>query len=174
MVIWCRLVGCQQSLILLWKCWRLGCLRRVYAMWVGKLSVVFDFVQNVTKEDSLCYQSRYQLPFMTFVERFIAMFAIGIGSEKLWGKVYDWLKKGLFNYALIFTFQTDGCTESTFAATCFIYFPISCGDLGINSKNSQPDIDSSAARYKMYKRVATHKAPRIHPVKIRKKKNNKM
>ena len=49
-----------------------------------------------------------------------------------------------------------------------------CGDLGINSKNSQPDIDSSAARYKMYKRVATHKAPRIHPVKIRKKKNNKM
>ena len=44
-----------------------------------------------------------------------------------------------------------------------------CGDLGINSKNSQPDIDSSAARYKMYKRVATHKAPRIHPVKIRKK-----
>ena len=49
-----------------------------------------------------------------------------------------------------------------------------CGDLGINSKNSQPDIDSSAARYKMYNRVATHKAPRIHPVKIRKKKNNKM
>ena len=26
----------------------------------------------------------------------------------------------------------------------------------------------------MYKPVATHKAPRIHPVKIRKKKNNKM
>ena len=25
----------------------------------------------------------------------------------------------------------------------------------------------------MYKHVATHKAPRIHPVKIRKKKNNK-
>ena len=49
-----------------------------------------------------------------------------------------------------------------------------CGDLGINRKNSQPDIDSSAARYKMYKCVATHKAPRIHPVKIRKKKNNKM
>ena len=49
-----------------------------------------------------------------------------------------------------------------------------CGDLGINSKNSQPGIDSSAARYKMYKCVATHKAPRIHPVKIRKKKNNKM
>ena len=44
-----------------------------------------------------------------------------------------------------------------------------CGDLGINSKNSQPDIDSSAARYKMYKRVATHKAPRIHPVKNQKK-----
>ena len=43
------------------------------------------------------------------------------------------------------------------------------GDLGINSKNSQPDIDSSAARYKMYKRVATHKAPRIHPVKNQKK-----
>ena len=55
-----------------------------------------------------------------------------------------------------------------------MYIYISCGDLGINSKNSQPDIDSSAARYKMYKRVATHKAPRIHPVKIRKKKNNKM
>ena len=50
----------------------------------------------------------------------------------------------------------------------------SCGDLGINRKNSQPDIDTSVARYKMYKRVATHKAPRIHPVKIRKKKNNKM
>ena len=46
----------------------------------------------------------------------------------------------------------------------------SCGDLGINRKNSQPDIDSSAARYKMYKCVATHKAPRIHPVKIRKRK----
>ena len=44
-----------------------------------------------------------------------------------------------------------------------------CGDLGINSKNSQPDIDSSAARFKMYKRVATHKAPRIHPVKNQKK-----
>ena len=41
-----------------------------------------------------------------------------------------------------------------------------CGDLGINRKNSQPDMDSSAARYKMYKCVATHKAPRIHPVKI--------
>ena len=49
-----------------------------------------------------------------------------------------------------------------------------CGDLGINRKNSQPDIDSSAARYKMYKCVATHKTPRIHPVKIRKKKNNEM
>ena len=49
-----------------------------------------------------------------------------------------------------------------------------CGHLGINSKNSQPDIDSSAARYKMYKCVGMHKAPRIHPVKIRKKKNNKM
>ena len=47
---------------------------------------------------------------------------------------------------------------------------VACGDLGINSKNSQPDIDSSAARYKMYKRVATHKAPRIHPVKIKKRK----
>ena len=49
-----------------------------------------------------------------------------------------------------------------------------CGDLGINRKNSQPDIDSSAARYKMYKCVATHKAPRIHPVKIKRKKNDKM
>ena len=54
------------------------------------------------------------------------------------------------------------------------YAYVICGDLGINRKNSQPDIDSSAARYKMYKCVATHKAPRIHPVKIRKKKNNKM
>ena len=48
---------------------------------------------------------------------------------------------------------------------------LTCGDLGINRKNSQPDIDSSAAWYKMYKCVTTHKAPRIHPVKIKKKKN---
>ena len=52
----------------------------------------------------------------------------------------------------------------------FSLFTLTCGDLGINRKNSQPDIDSSAAWYKMYKRVATHKAPRIHPVKIRKKR----
>ena len=45
-----------------------------------------------------------------------------------------------------------------------------CGDLGINSKNSQPDIDSSAARYKMYKRVATHKAPRVIRLKSEKRK----
>ena len=63
--------------------------------------------------------------------------------------------------------------DRLFESVIWIGFDI-CGDLGINSKNSQPDIDSSAARYKMYKRVATHKAPRIHPVKIRKKKNNKM
>ena len=49
------------------------------------------------------------------------------------------------------------------------YLKKACGDLGINSKNSQPDIDLSAARYKMYKRVATHKAPGIHPVKNQKK-----
>ena len=52
----------------------------------------------------------------------------------------------------------------TFYIYIYIYIYIHCGDLGINSKNSQPDIDSSAARYKMYKRVATHKAPCIHPV----------
>ena len=53
---------------------------------------------------------------------------------------------------------------------CFVLLLVEIGgDLGINSKNSQPDIDSSAARYKMYKRVATHKAPRIHPVKNQKK-----
>ena len=68
----------------------------------------------------------------------------------------------------------------SFNKTCMyikVWFGLICGDLGINRyliKNSQPDIDSSAARYKMYKCVATHKAPRIHPVKIRKKKNNKM
>ena len=48
-----------------------------------------------------------------------------------------------------------------------IFQNLVCGDLGINRKKLP-------IGYKMYKCVATHKAPRIHPVKIRKKKNNKM
>ena len=44
----------------------LGCVRRGDAMWVGRLSAVFDLARNVTHEDYLWYQSRCQLPFVAF------------------------------------------------------------------------------------------------------------
>ena len=63
-VMRCGLVGCQRSLILFLARW-LVCFPRGDAVLVGRLSLDFDLVRNVTHEDSLCYQSKRQLPLVT-------------------------------------------------------------------------------------------------------------
>ena len=117
MVVSCGLVSYERS----WS--SVGNARTWLAvMWIGSASAVFDLVRNVAHDSSHCSQTQSQL---TFVDHFIAMFGIESASKIFGGKVYDWLKKCLFYFEFIFTFQLDGCAEFTSVMTCFIHFVIS-------------------------------------------------
>ena len=52
------------------------------------------------------------------------------------------------------------------------HFLCTCGDLGINNKTPNWMLTRQLPHTKCYKRVAMHKALRIHPVKNQKKKKN--
>ena len=83
-------------------------------MWISMASAWRSFLLEIPGVDWLFWIS---------IDCFIAMFEIESAPKNFRRKVNDWfLKKDLFNYRFIFTFQPDGCSEPTCAATCFIHF----------------------------------------------------